>query len=59
MSLANISLLLSFLAEGISAVKKFIANEEIRTAFAGLQNSQSDDEKEVCAKKIASLIYGS
>lgn len=57
MSLTNLGLLLSFISEGISAVKKFLADERVREAFSGLQNAQTDDEKEAIAQKIASLIY--
>lgn len=57
MSLANLGLLLSFIVEGISAIKKFISDEEVRIAFKGLKEAETDAEREQAAKYIASCIY--
>lgn len=59
MSFSDITLLLHFLVEGIKAIKVFIVDEEVRSAFQGLKNAQTDDEKSVIAQKIAQLVYSS
>jgi hypothetical protein len=57
MSLTNIGLLLSFIAEGVKAIQKFIQDEEVKKAFSGLQNAQTTEEKQAVARNIASLLY--
>ncbi len=57
MTLADIVLLIKFLIEGFSHIRKFIQDEEIRGAFLELKDSASDEGKEIAAQKIASLIY--
>jgi hypothetical protein len=57
MSLTNLGLLLSFLTEGILAIKKFVADQEVRNAFKGLKSATTDDERVQAAKSVAQLLY--
>lgn len=57
MNLETISLFFTFLVQGIKAFQKFMADEQVRTAFKGLKDAKTDDEKEAVAKNIATLIY--
>lgn len=57
MSLTDISLLIHFILEGIEAVGKFMTDERVRTQFNVMQSARGDDEKEVAAQAIASLLY--
>lgn len=57
MSLTNLGLLLSFITEGIIAIKKFIADNEVKQAFKGLKEAQTDADRSLAAQSIASLLY--
>jgi hypothetical protein len=56
-SLTNLGLLLSFITEGVLAIKKFIADNEVKEAFKGLKSATTDDQRVQAAQSIAQLLY--
>lgn len=57
MSVSDLSLFLSFVIHGLTALRKYLADREVRLAFARLSTSQTDADKQAVASDIARLIY--
>lgn len=57
MSLSEIGLLISFIAEAVKSIKKFMRDAEVRKAFDALKKADTDEQKQAVAQDIATLLY--